>query len=88
MILAAIDDSPMAALVIETAARLAVADGRTVYVVHAQEDVTASDTAIDGEDLQDTRALVENQLDVLAARGVPAEGQVLRHAPGHGGPAG
>jgi ACDE family multidrug resistance protein len=84
LILAAIDDSPMAALVIETAARLAVADGRTVYVVHAQEDVTASDTAIDGEDLQDTRALVENQLDLLAARGVPAEGQVLRHAPGHG----
>jgi ACDE family multidrug resistance protein len=84
VILAAIDDSPMAALVTETAARLAEADGRTVYVVHAQEDVTASDVAVDGEGLQDARALVENQLDLLAARGVSAEGQVLRHAPGHG----
>jgi len=84
VILAAIDDSPVAALITQTAARLAAADGRTVYVVHAQEDVTATDTATDGEDLQDARALVENQLDVLAARGVRAEGQVLRHAPGHG----
>jgi MFS family permease len=84
VILAAIDDSPMGGLVIETAARLAAADGRTVYVVHAQEDVTASDTATDGEDLPDARALVENQLDLLAARGVLADGQVLLHAPGHG----
>jgi MFS transporter, ACDE family, multidrug resistance protein len=84
VILAAIDDSPMGALVIETAARLATADGRTVYVVHAQEDVTATDTGTDGENLPDARALVENQLDLLAARGVPADGQVLLHAPGHG----
>jgi MFS transporter, ACDE family, multidrug resistance protein len=84
VILAAIDDSPTATLVTQAAARLAAADGGTVYVVHAQEDVTATDTAVDGEDLQDARALVENQLDLLAARGVRAEGQVLRHAPGHG----
>jgi MFS transporter, ACDE family, multidrug resistance protein len=84
VILAAVDNSPMAALVTETAARLAAADGGTVYVVHAQEDVTATYTAIDGEELQDARTLVENQLDLLAARGVPAQGEVLRHAPGHG----
>ena len=84
VILAAIDNSPMAALVTETAARLASADGRAVHVVHAQEDVTASDTATDGEDLEDARTLVRNQLDLLAAHHVPAQGQVLRHAPGHG----
>src|SRR5271155_4707179 len=85
VILAAIDSSPMAPLVTETAARLASADRRAVYVVHAQEeDVTASDTAVDGEDLEDARALVRNQLDLLAAHHVPAQGHVLRHAPGHG----
>jgi ACDE family multidrug resistance protein len=84
VILAAVDNSPMAAVVTKAAARLAAADGRTVYVVHAQEDVTATYTAIDGEDVQDARALVENQLDLLAAHHVPAQGQVLRHAPGHG----
>ena len=81
VILAAVDNSPMADLVTETAARLAAADGRAVYVVHAQEDVTASDVATDGEDLEDSRALVRKQLDLLAARQVPARGEVLRHAP-------
>ena len=84
VILAAIDNSPMAARVTEAAARLAAVNGRAVYVVHAQEDVTATYTAVDGEDLEDARALVRNQLDVLAAHRVPAQGQVLRHAPGHG----
>ena len=84
VILAAVDNSPMAARVTETAARLAAAHGRAVYVVHAQEDVTATYTAVDGEDLEDARALVRNQLDMLAAYRVPAQGQVLRHAPGHG----
>ncbi len=84
VILAAVDNSPMAARVTETAARLAAAHGRAVYVVHAQEDVTATYTAVDGEDLEDARTLVRNQLELLAAHRVPARGQVLRHAPGHG----
>jgi ACDE family multidrug resistance protein len=84
VILAAVDNSPMAARVTETVARLAAVNGRAVYVVHAQEDVTATYTAVDGEDLEDARALVRNQLDVLAAHHVPAQGEILRHAPGHG----
>ena len=40
--------------------------------------------AADGEDLADARTVVRNQLDLLAAHRVPAQGQVLRHAPGHG----
>jgi ACDE family multidrug resistance protein len=84
VILAAVDNSPMAPLVTETAARLAAAGGRAVYVVHAQEGVTGADTGVDGEGLEDARALVRNQLDLLAAHRVPAQGHVLRHAPGHG----
>jgi nucleotide-binding universal stress UspA family protein len=68
VILAAVDNSPMADLVSEAAARLATADGRAVYVVHAQEDVTASDVATDGEDLEDARALVRNCGGTLTPR--------------------
>lgn len=83
-ILAAIDNSEMAALVTETAARLASAEGHAVHVVHAQEDVTAGDVGADGEDLDAARAVVQNQLDRLAAHHVPAEGQILLHACDHG----
>jgi len=84
VILAAVDNSPIAALITETAAQLASTSGRAVYVVHAQEDVTAGETAVDGEDLAAARALVTRQLDLLTAHRVPAQGQILRHAPGHG----
>ena len=67
MILAAVDNSPIAALITETAAQLASAPGRAVYVVHAQEDVTAGETAVDGEGLTAARALVTRQLDLLTA---------------------
>ena len=84
VILAAIDNSPMAALVTEAAARLAAADGRAVHVVHAKEEVTAGDAGVEGEDPDAARAVVRNQLDLLAAHRIPAEGQVLLHAGDHG----
>ena len=84
VILAAIDGSPVAALVTEAAARLATADGGVVHVVHTQEDVTAGDGGTDGEDQEAARAVVRNHLDQLAAHHVPAEGQILLHAPDHG----
>jgi MFS transporter, ACDE family, multidrug resistance protein len=84
VILAAIDSSPTAALVTGTAAELASPDGHAVHVVHVQEDVTASDVGADGEDLGAARTVVRNQLDLLAARHVPAEGQILLHATDHG----
>ena len=84
VILAAVDNSPIAALITETAAQLASTSGRAVHVVHAQEDVTAGETAVDGEGLAEARALVTRQLDLLTAHHVPAQGQILRHAPGHG----
>ena len=46
VILAAVDQSPVAGLVTEAAARLALADGQSVCVVHAQEGVTAGDVGI------------------------------------------
>ena len=84
VILAAIDGSPAAILVTETAARLAADDGRLVHVVHAQEGVTAGDGGTGGEDLDAAKAVVRDHLDRLAASHVPAEGQVLLHATDHG----
>ncbi len=84
VILAAIDGSPTAAMVTEAAARLAAGSDSVVHVVHIQEDVVASDAGTDGEDAEAARAVVRNHLDQLAACHVPAEGEVLRHAPDHG----
>jgi K+-sensing histidine kinase KdpD len=84
-ILAAIDQSPVAGLVTEAAARLALAEGQIVHVVHAQEGVTAGDVGIEAEELDTARHLVRPHLDRLAAHHVPAEGQVLLHAADHGG---
>ncbi|HLH85086.1 MAG TPA: MFS transporter [Trebonia sp.] len=84
VILAAIDSSAAAALVTETAARLAADSGRVVHVVHAQEGVTAGDGGTDGETLASAEAVVRDHLDRLAASHIPAEGQVLLHATDHG----
>jgi MFS transporter, ACDE family, multidrug resistance protein len=84
IILAAVDDSPVASLVTEAAARLAGPRGRTVHVVHAAEPAIASDTAVDGEQLDAAGALVARHLQRLAEHHVTAEGQVLRHAADHG----
>jgi MFS transporter, ACDE family, multidrug resistance protein len=84
VIVAAVDGSPAAALVTEAAAVLAAGHGGVVHVVHTQEEATAGDVAIDGESLDAARALVRDHLDRLAARHVPAEGQILLHAADHG----
>jgi MFS transporter, ACDE family, multidrug resistance protein len=84
VILAAIDASPVAALVTEAAAVLAASRRDVVHVVHTQEEATAGDVAIDGESLDAARAMVRDHLDRLAVRHVPAEGQILLHAAGHG----
>jgi nucleotide-binding universal stress UspA family protein len=84
VILAAVDASPVAALVTEAAGVLAADHGGVVHVVHTQEEATAGDVAIDGESLDAARAIVRNHLDRLAAHHVPAEGQILLHAADHG----
>jgi ACDE family multidrug resistance protein len=84
VIVAAVNGSPVAALVTEAAAALAAGHDGVVHVVHTQEEATAGDVAIDGESLDAARALVRNHLDRLAAHHVPAEGQILLHAADHG----
>ena len=84
VILAAVDGSPIAALVTEAAAILAASQDGVVHVVHTQEEATASDVAVDGESLEAARAVVRHHLDRLAAHHVPAEGQILLHAADHG----
>jgi MFS transporter, ACDE family, multidrug resistance protein len=74
VILAAVDASPVGALVTEAAGVLAADHGGVVHVVHTQEEATAGDVAIDGESLDAARAVVRSHLDQLAARHVPAEG--------------
>ena len=82
--MAAVDGSQAAALVTEAAAVLAAGHGGVVHVVHTQEEATAGDVAIDGESLDAARVMVRDHLDRLAARHVPAEGQILLHAADHG----
>ena len=84
VLLAAIDNSPVAALVTEAAARLATIGGRTIHLVDAQEGATAGDAGTDAEDLDTARTVVRTHLDRLAARHIPAEGQVPLHAADHG----
>ena len=84
IIVAAVDASPIAGMVTEAAARMAVESGRAVHVVHAREAAVGGDVAVDGEDLDAARALVRSHLDRLAAHRVPADGQILLHATDHG----
>jgi MFS transporter, ACDE family, multidrug resistance protein len=84
VILAAVDASPVAALVTEAAAVLAAGRGDMVHVVHTQEEATAGDGAIDGESLDAARGMVQAHLDRLTAHHVQAEGQILLHAADHG----
>ena len=84
VIVAAIDGSPVARLVTDTAARLAADSTRIVHVVHAQEGATGRDGGTDVEALDQARAVVRDHLDRLAADHIPAEGQVLLHAADHG----
>jgi MFS transporter, ACDE family, multidrug resistance protein len=84
VIVAAIDNSPVAGLVTDAAAKLASVSDRAVHVVHAQECAIAGDAGMDAEDTGTARAVVAGQLARLAARDIPAEGQVLLHASDHG----
>ncbi|HEY0451510.1 MFS transporter [Actinophytocola sp.] len=83
-IVAAIDDSPIADRVTETACRLAAINGRAVHVLHAQEHASASESTADGEALEAARELVRTHLKRLAHNGIPAVGHVLLNAGDHG----
>jgi MFS transporter, ACDE family, multidrug resistance protein len=84
VIIAAVDDSPVATLVTEAAARIAGPHRRAVHVVHAPEQAIGGDAAVDGEDLAAAGALVARHLRLLAARDVDARGQLLLPAADHG----
>jgi MFS transporter, ACDE family, multidrug resistance protein len=84
VVVAAIDDTPMAAQVTEAAARLAVQEGLAVHIVHAREAAVGGDVAVDGEDLAAAESVVRTRLDELAEHGIAADGQILLHAGDHG----
>jgi MFS family permease len=84
VIIAAVDDSPVARRVADTAARLAAVNGRAVHVLHAQEHASTSESAVSGEAVETAEALVRGHLARLAAAGVPAVGHLLLNANDHG----
>ncbi|HSR87007.1 MAG TPA: universal stress protein [Streptosporangiaceae bacterium] len=84
VVVAAVDGTPIAAMVAEAAARIAAESGQAVHVVHPREAAIGGDVAVDREDLNDARALARRYLDQLAAHRVPADGQILLHATDHG----
>jgi MFS transporter, ACDE family, multidrug resistance protein len=84
IIVAAVDDSPIAGMVTEAAARMAAESGRAVHVVHATEAAVGSDVAVEGEGMDAALAVVRRHLDQLAAHRVAADGQILLHATDHG----
>jgi ACDE family multidrug resistance protein len=84
VIVAAVDDSPVATRVTEAAARLAGIHGRAVHVLHAQEHASTSESTATGEALETAEALVRDHLARLEAAGVPAVGHVLLNATDHG----
>jgi hypothetical protein len=55
-----------------------------VDIVHAQEGVTGPDSGADSEALDHARSVVRDQLDLLAAQHILADGHVLLHATDHG----
>jgi MFS transporter, ACDE family, multidrug resistance protein len=84
VIVAAVDDSPVAWEVTDAAGRLAAVHGRAVHVLHAQEHASTSESTVNGEALGHAETLVREHLARLAAAGVPAVGHVLRGATDHG----
>jgi ACDE family multidrug resistance protein len=84
VIIAAVDDSPVAERVTATAGRLAAVNGRAVHVLHAQEHASTSEATADGEAPEAAAALVRAHLERLTAAGVPAVGHVLLNATDHG----
>jgi ACDE family multidrug resistance protein len=80
VIIAAVDDSPIAVEVTAMAARLATIHGRAVHVLHAQEHASTAN----GEALETAEALVRSHLARLEAAEVPAVGHVLLNATDHG----
>jgi MFS transporter, ACDE family, multidrug resistance protein len=84
VIVAAVDDSPVAARVTDTAARLAAVHGRAVHVLHAQEHASTSESTANGEATETGAALVREHLARLEAAGVPAVGHLLLNANDHG----
>jgi ACDE family multidrug resistance protein len=83
-IVAAIDDSLIAAQVTAEAARIASLSGGSVHLLHVRESAVTGETATEGESLDVARAIVLEHLKQLAASDVPAVGQVLLGAADHG----
>ncbi|MFF2996202.1 MFS transporter [Streptomyces sp. NPDC057950] len=66
-----------AAAIVDTAARLAHEAGTALEVVHVRQTAVVEEQAVDVETADQARSAVTAHLDRLAARGIPAVGQIL-----------
>ncbi|GGX71236.1 MFS transporter [Streptomyces anandii] len=82
-VVVAVGDHDRAAVIVDTAARLARDTGSPLEVVHVQHIAVVEEQAVDAEDLGHARATVTAHLDRLAARGVAATGQILTSVGDH-----
>lgn len=72
-----------AAAIVDTAARLAHDAGTALEVVHVQQTAVVEEQAVDVETADQARSAVTAHLDRLAARGIPAVGQILTSVGDH-----
>ncbi|WP_329320481.1 MULTISPECIES: MFS transporter [unclassified Streptomyces] len=72
-----------AAVIVDTAARLARDTGTALEVVHVQQTAVVEEQAVDVETADQARSAVTAHLDRLAAHGIPAVGQILTSVGDH-----
>ncbi|MFE1749426.1 universal stress protein, partial [Streptomyces anandii] len=82
-VVVAVGDHDRAAVIVDTAARLARDTGSPLEVVHVQQTAVVEEQAVDAEALDHARATVTAHLDRLAAQGVAATGQILTSVGDH-----
>ncbi|MGW5481939.1 MFS transporter [Streptomyces sp. NPDC004008] len=82
-VVVAVGDHDRAAIIVDTAARLAHDTGSPLEVVHVLQTAVVEEQAVDTEDFDQARTAVIAHLDRLAAHGIPASGQILASVGDH-----
>ncbi|MGV9567181.1 MFS transporter [Streptomyces sp. NPDC003480] len=82
-VVVAVGDHDRAAVIVDTAARLARDTGSPLEVVHVLRTAVVEEQAVDTEDFDQARTAVTAHLDRLAAHGIPATGQILASVGDH-----
>ncbi|MGV9249330.1 MFS transporter [Streptomyces sp. NPDC003710] len=82
-VVVAVGDHDRAAVIVDTAARLARDAGSPLEVVHVLQTAVVEEQAVDTEDFDQARAAVTAHLDRLSAQGISATGRILASVGDH-----